>query len=177
MADPRVPGATSEDVELPCGRRVPMDTFDMGMREYACACGQTHAVVMDVHPLGRWIPESTAAVLESVIESADDHETFGTIHLMGMVLEEFPESVAAHDAAEDHSVGWALLWVTAFDARRLHEVIVELLVELMDHAVSHSDDPDQQADFAADLESFDVERFVDTYRRERDFETAGDHAP
>ncbi len=174
MGDPQVPGGTGESIELPCGRRVQVDAFDMGMREYGCACGDAHAVVMDVHPLGRWIPESIVAVLESTVEPADEYDTFGTIHLMGMVLEEFPGDVVVRETSEDHSVGWALLWVTAFEARRLHEIVVELLVELMDHAVSHSDDPAIEREFADQLETFDVTAFVETYREQREFETAGD---
>lgn len=173
MGDPHVPGATGESVELPCGREVTVDEFDMGMREYACTCGDAHAVVMDVHPLGRWIPESIVAVLESIVEPADEYDTFGTIHVMGMVLEEFPEAVVVRETGEDHSVGWALLWVAAFDARRLHELVVELLVELMDHAVGHSDDPAIQREFADRLDAFEVTEFVDTYRENRDFEANG----
>lgn len=174
MGAPHVPGSVEDGFELPCGRTVSLDTFDMGMREYDCPCGSTHAVVMDVHPLGRWIPESIVGVLEAVVEPTDDYDVFGTIHLMGIVLEDFPDAVTVHDASDEPSVGWALLWVTAFDARRLHEIIVELLVELMDHAISHAEDDDLHDTFAEQLESFDVEGFVEEYRAAREFESERD---
>lgn len=174
MSEPQIPGAASEEVELPCGRSVPVEHFDMGMREIDCACGTSHAVIMDVHPLGRWIPESISDVLVEVIEPADEYDAFGTIHLMGMVLEEFPEQTTVYDASEDPSVGWALLWVTAFDAHRLHEVVVELLVELMDHAVGHASTSAVHEDFEDQLAEFDIEAFVEEYRASRDFEDEHD---
>jgi len=33
-----------------------------------------------------------------------------------------------------------MAWVTEFDSRRLHEIVVGFVVELMEHAVSHADD-------------------------------------
>lgn len=174
MGEPRVPGADDGAVELPCGRGVPPNTFDLGMREYPCTCGSRHAVVMDVHPLGRWIPESVVGVLEETIEPTDEYATFGTIHLMGMVLEEFPDAVTVHDSSQDPGVGWALLWVADFDARRLHTVIVELLVELMDHAIGHAEDPTIHGTFDEQLAGFDVDAFVDAYRAARDFEDGRD---
>lgn len=174
MGTPHAPGSPRGALELPCGLEVQLDEFDMGMREYQCACGERHAVVMDVHPLGRWIPESIVDILATVIEPRDDHETFDTIHLMGIVLEEFPDKVTVQDASEDPSVGWALLWVTSFDTRRLHHVIVELLVELMDHAIGHSEDEDVQTTFQGQLTEFDVEAFVEEYRSVRDFESERD---
>lgn len=176
MGEPHIPGASDEFLALPCGTEVPSDDFDMGMREYQCACGTTHAVVMDVHPLARWIPESIVGILETVIEPRDEYDAFGTIHLMGLVMEEFPDRVAVQDASEDPSVGWALLWVTDFDARRLHHVIVELLVELMDHAVGHADDDEIHSTFQSQVSGFDVESFVEEYRTAREFEVDGDHA-
>lgn len=174
MAEPHVPGSGEGEFELPCGRTASLDTFDMGMREYACPCGERHAVVMDVHPLGRWIPESIVEILTEVIEPSDEYDTFGTIHTMGMVLEEFPDAVAVADVSDEPSVGWALIWVTEFDARRLHEIIVELLVELMDHAIGHADDPGVHGTFEEQLQAFDVGAFVEEYRAAREFEDARD---
>jgi len=67
-------------------------------------------------------------------------------------------------------VGYGLLWVADYDARRLHEVVVELLVELVEHAVSHADDEAVVSEFEADLAAFDVAAFVDAYRAERNLE-------
>ena len=100
----------------------------------------------------------------------DEFPEFGTPHVMGIVLEEFPEKVAVADVAEDGHVGYALLWVTDFDSRRLHEVVVELLVELMEHAASHGDD-DTAERFESQMREFDVEAFVEQYREEREFES------
>jgi hypothetical protein len=57
-----------------------------------------------------------------------------------------------------------------FDPRQLHEVVVELLVELMDHAVGHADDEAAASEFEEQLAQFDVAAFVDAYRQERNFE-------
>ena len=176
MGEPGIPTSDENDLTLPCGHIAGLDTFDMGMRVYQCDCGQSHAVVMDVHPLGRWIPESVVRVLEETIEPLDEFDEFSTIHLMGIVIEEFPDAVVIHDASSDPSVGWALLWVTEFDSRQLHEVIVELLVELMDHAISHTDDREIQTSFAELLDSFDIATFVEEYRSMRDFDDQYDRA-
>jgi hypothetical protein len=97
-------------------------------------------------------------------------------HLMGVVIEEFPDQVAVADAAEDGAVGFALAWVTDFDSRRLHEVVVELLVELMEHAVSHAEDDAVMSEFEKQMLQFDVAAFVDQYRRERNFDDRHDTA-
>lgn len=169
MAEPRVPGDRGTTLSLPCGEAVHVRDIDMGMRELACPCGETHAVVVDVHPLGRFVPEFLGTVLRETVESADGG-AFSTAHLMGMVMEEFPDRVIAADVADDGRVGYALVWVTDFDARRLHEVIVELVVELMEHAISHADDPEAVASFEAQMHELDIPAFVEAYRRERDFE-------
>lgn len=57
MAEPRVPGGRGEELDLPCGERKRVYELDMGLREFACDCGETHAVVVDVHPLSRFVPE------------------------------------------------------------------------------------------------------------------------
>ncbi|MGB9987500.1 DUF5815 family protein [Salarchaeum japonicum] len=182
MAEPRVPdddggdggdgGASDGLVELPCGERVPPTAFDLGMREYDCACGDSHAVVMDMHPPGRFLPESIVDVLETAVEPAEDDafEEFGTPHLMGAVMEQVPDEVATYDASAEGEVGYALLWVFDFDSRTLHEYVVELVVELMDHAVSHAESEGAEAEFEAEMASFDVAAFVDEYRAERDWE-------
>jgi hypothetical protein len=175
MTEPRVPGTDEADddwVDLPCGEQAHVKDFDLGMREYACSCGDTHAVVMDMHPPSRFVPEDIVGVLTEAVEPADsdDFEEFGTPHLMGAVLEELPEDVTAIDAQENGSVGYALCWVADMDARALHGVVVELVVELMDHAVSHAQTDDAKTEFQEQLEEFDVEAFVDAYRAEREFE-------
>jgi hypothetical protein len=176
MAEPRVPGSEGADIELPCGESVAVHDLDLGLREYDCACGATHAVVMDVHPLGRFVPEFLADVLRETIETDDEFEEFTTAHVMGIVREEFPDTVVSEDVSENGHVGYSLVWLTDFDARRLHEVVVELLVELMDHAVSHADDEAAVSEFEEWLAEFDVEAFVDQYRQEREFESEHDSA-
>jgi hypothetical protein len=169
MSEPRVPGSRGTDLSLPCGESVAVADLDMGVREFTCACGERHAVVMDVHPPSRFVPESLVAVLRETIEPEDGDE-FDTMHLMGVVLEEFPEHIVAEDVSENSDVGYALVWIADFDARRLHEIVVELIVELMDHAVSHTDDDETASEFERQMHEFDVEEFVTTYRRERDFD-------
>ncbi|MFB6303762.1 MAG: DUF5815 family protein [Haloferacaceae archaeon] len=171
MAEPRVPGDGGDTLELPCGESVSVRDIDMGMREFECACGSTHAVVTDVHPPDRFLPEFLVAVLRETVETtSEEMPEFGTPHLMGIVLEEFPDRVASADVTDDQDVGYALLWVTAFDSRRLHEVIVELVVELMEHAVSHADDGAAVREFEEEMLEFDVAAFVEQYRAERDLE-------
>ncbi|WP_435175797.1 DUF5815 family protein [Halorussus sp. AFM4] len=176
MAEPRVPGGRGAELELPCGESVHVHDLDMGMREYDCACGEAHAVVTDVHPPSRFVPEFLVEVLRATIDTDDDLGEFGTPHVMGVVLEEFPEDVVSENVEDDQDVGYALVWVTDFDSRRLHEIVVELLVELMEHAVSHADDDSAMAQFEEDMLDFDVSAFVDQYRRERDFSGPHDQA-
>ena len=176
MAEPRVPGSERADIELPCGESVAVHDLDMGLREYECSCGEAHAVVMNVHPLGRFVPEFLGDVLRETIETADEFPEFTTAHVMGIVVEEFPEAVVSEELSEDGQVGYSMIWLADFDARRLHEVVVELLLELMDHAVSHTDDDEAAAQFEQCLHEFDVETFVDQYRDEREFETEHDSA-
>ena len=175
MAQPRVPGG-DDDIELPCGETVTVHDLDLGLRDYACDCGERHAVVMDVHPLGRFVPEFLADALRETVNTADEFEEFTTAHVMGIVREEFPDRTVSQDVSEDGSVGYSLVWLTDFDSRRLHEVVVELLVELMDHAVSHADDTEAQSEFQQWLAQFDVTEFVDQYRAEREFESEHDSA-
>ncbi|MGB9964889.1 DUF5815 family protein [Halobacterium sp. CBA1126] len=174
MTEPRVPGAEDDDawVDLPCGEQAHVKDFDLGMREYDCSCGETHAVVMDMHPPSRFVPEDIVGVLKEAVTPApdDEFEEFGTPHLMGAVMEQLPEDIVAVDESENGSVGYALLWVTDLDARELHEVVVELVVELMDHAVSHADDSGTESEFEQQMEEFDVSEFVDAYRAQRDFD-------
>lgn len=176
MPEPRVPGDTGDDLELPCGEVVQPTDFDLGMREYHCACGERHAVVMDIHPLARFVPEFLVETLRETITTDDDFETFGTAHAMAMVGEEFPEKMVSTDCSTDGSVGYALLWISDFDSRRLHEIVVELLLELMEHAISHAEDDAVQTEFEQYMHDFDLEEFVDLYREEREFETEHDSA-
>ncbi len=170
MAEPHIPGGAAGSLELPCGESVSIHELDMGMRDLACACGDKHAVVVDVHPVSRFVPESIVAVLQETIETEDSFPEFGMPHVMGMVMEEFPEAVVTQDVSEDGGVGYALVWVTDFDSRRLHTIVVELLVELMEHAASHGD-ADVATEFEDQMMDFDVEAFVDAYRDQRDFES------
>lgn len=177
MTEPRIPGTSPGDgarLELPCGESIDPHELDLGVREFDCDCGESHAVVMDVHPPTRFVPEFLVETLRQTVETEDEFEQFGTAHLLGVAMEEFPEGIVAHDAAEDGSVGYALLWVADFDSRRLHEIVVELIIELMEHAVSHADDDEVLTEFERAMLDFDVEEFVDQYRAERDFEDEHD---
>jgi len=176
MAQPRVPGDSPGTIDLPCGETVSISALDLGMREFRCDCGDDHAVVMDVHPPARFVPEAIVEVLRESVTVEDEFEEFGTPHVMGAVLEEFPDRVVVHDASGDGEVGYALCWIADFDDRRLHEVVVDLLVELMDHAISHAEDDAHAATFQDHLEDFDVEAFVEQYRRQRDLDSGSDPA-
>ena len=176
MAEPRVPGGRESELELTCGELVDTHDFHLGMREFACDCGQTHGVVLDPHPLARFVPEFLTEVLHATIETSDDYEEFKTVHLMGVVMEEFPDKVVAADTSEDGSVGFSLAWVSDFDSHRLHEIVVELLVELMEHAISHAEDDDVMAEFEEQMLQFDVDAFVEQYRDERNFDGRSDTA-
>ncbi len=169
MAQPRVPGGRGETLELPCGESVALNQFDLGMREFECDCGETHGVVMDVHPPDRFLPEFLVSILQEAIETtSEEMPEFGTPHLLGIVLEEFPSLVVAHDASDDQSVGFSMLWVTDFDSRTLHETIVELVIELMEHAMSHAEDTGALTEFEQKMHQFDVSAFVEEYRDQRD---------
>lgn len=165
---------TGEQLELPCGEQVRPGELDLGMREFGCGCGETHAVVMDVHPLARFVPEFLVDTLRETIETDDDFEQFGTPHALAMVREDFPDEVVSADCSTDGNVGYALLWVTTYDARRLHEIVVELLLELMEHAISHSDNETIEQEFEQYVAQFDLEEFVTMYRNEREFESEHD---
>ena len=173
MVEPRVPGGTDEQLELPCGETVRTHDLDLGMRELACACGETHAVVMDVHPLGRFVPEFLVDTLRATISTEDEFDEFSTPHALAMVREEYPEAVAVADCSGDGQVGYGLVWVADMDSRELHRTVVELLVELMEHAISHADDGPTVTEFEEQLAEFDLDAFVDAYREERDFEEEG----
>ncbi|WP_336024785.1 DUF5815 family protein [Halobellus salinisoli] len=169
MAQPQVPGDGGETLELPCGETRSVRSFDLGMREFECACGERHAIVMDAHPPERFLPEFLVSVLQEAVETtSEEMPEFGTAHLLGIVLEEFPQQVASADVSDDGDVGAGILWVTDFDSRRLHEIIVELVVELMEHAVSHADDESAVSAFETQMLDFDVREFVAEYRAERD---------
>ncbi|MDS0294265.1 DUF5815 family protein [Halogeometricum luteum] len=169
MAQPRVPGGPGEDLELPCGETKPVRSLDLGLREFDCPCGESHAVVMDVHPPERFLPDFLVEVLQEAVETtSEEMPEFGTAHLMGIVLEEFPRKVVSEDVSDDGDVGAGIVWVTDFDSRRLHEIIVELVVELMEHAVSHAEDDAAVSDFETKMLDFDVGEFVEQYRAQRD---------
>jgi len=174
MTEPRVPGSGDTTVDLPCGERIDARDVDMGMRDLSCACGAEHAVVTDVHPPSRFFPETLVENLRFAVETEDDFGEFGTPHLMGMVMEEFPQAIVSVDVSQNGDVGYAMLWVADFDSRRLHEVVVELVVELMEHALSHASDEDARSEFERQMQQFDVAEFVEQYRRDRDFESEHD---
>jgi hypothetical protein len=170
MTGPRVP-AEGESLTLPCGETLPRGELDLGMREVDCDCGDSHAVVMDVHPPERFLPEFLVETLREAVETtSEEMPEFGTPHLLGMVLEEFPDRVVADEAADDGDVGYAMAWITAFDSRRLHAVIVELVIELMEHAVGHADDDAALRAFEERTVEVDVDEFVDQYRAQRDLD-------
>lgn len=173
MTEPRVPGGTDERLDLPCGETVHTHDLDLGMREYTCSCGNSHAVVMDVHPLGRFVPEFLVDTLRTTIATDDNYDEFSTPHALAMVREEFPDTVAVADCSGDGEVGYGLVWVTEQDSRELHRIVVELLVELMEHAISHADDGPTVAEFEAQLDEFEIDAFIDAYREERDFDEDG----
>ncbi|MFT4945902.1 MAG: hypothetical protein ACI8TL_000130, partial [Natronomonas sp.] len=105
MAQPRVPGGTDDQLELSCGETVDTHDLDLGMRELSCACGASHAVVMDVHPLGRFVPEFLVDTLRATISTEDEYDEFSTAHALAMVREEYPEVVAVADCSGDGDVG------------------------------------------------------------------------
>jgi len=51
-----------------------------------------------------------------------------------------------------------------------------LLVELMEHAISHADSTEAMSAFEEQMLEFDVSEFVEQYRDEREFETEHDQA-
>lgn len=175
MAEPHVPGNRRSVLRLACGETVDPRDLDLGLREWRCSCGATHAVVMDVHPPERFLPSFLVETLQGAVDVADSFGEFGTPHLMGLVLEEFPEEVAVADVSDDGTVGNALVWMTDFDARRLHEIIVELVIELMEHAVSHAEDESALSTFEESMQSFDIPTFVEDYRATR--ELSADDVP
>jgi hypothetical protein len=163
--------AGDERLELPCGETVSLGSLDLGMRELDCDCGETHAVVMDMHPPTRFFPDFLVETLEEAVETdSEEMPDFGTPHLMGIVMEEFPEQVSVADASDDGDVGFALVWVTGFDSRRLHEIVVELVIELMEHAVSHAESERAMTQFEEQMLDFDVTEFVEEYRDQRDLD-------
>ncbi|SDY40553.1 DUF5815 family protein [Halobellus clavatus] len=165
------PSGGGETLDLPCGEAKGVRSLDLGMREFECGCGERHAVVMDAHPAERFLPDFLVSVLREAVETtSEEMPEFGTAHLMGIVLEEFPEQVASADVSDDGDVGAGIVWVTDFDSRRLHEVVVELVVELMEHAVSHADDESAVSEFERQMLDFDVSEFVAEYRAERDLD-------
>ncbi|WP_435197195.1 DUF5815 family protein [Natronomonas sp. EA1] len=170
MVEPRVPGTDDGRLELPCGESVHVHDIDLGMRTYECDCGASHAVVTDVHPLSRFVPEFLVEVLRETVDTADDFGEFSMPHLMGIVLEEFPEQVVSKDVSENGHVGYSMLWLTDFDTRRLHAIAVELIVELMEHAISHASDDGAMGQFEEQMLEFDIDAFVEEYRAKRDFD-------
>ena len=172
MAQPGVPSDTSDStIELACGETIRSSDLDLGMREFRCDCGATHAVVMDPHPPTRFLPESVTEVLaETLAAKGTETEEFGTIPLMGLVMDAHPEDLVAHDATEDGATGFAVAWISMFDSRALHETVVETVLGVMADAVTEVGDESATAAFTDHRAEFDVEEFVTEYREVRDFD-------
>jgi hypothetical protein len=173
-ATPHVPGKQASTVDVPgTDRSIPVRELDMGMRETTID-GETYAVVVDVHPLTRFLPPEIVDTLEATIEPGDESDRFGIHHLMASVGERHPEAVSMADVSDNGEVGYALVWLVAHDSHTLHEMVVELVLELMEHAVGHAEDESVQEAFESYREEFDVETFVEQYRSQRDFEDEDD---
>ena len=155
---------------LPCGTSIDSHRIDLGMRELKCECGKTHAIVTDINPLTRFLPEFLVVSLEELIEVRDSDKWggLGMVHLMGLVMEDFPEETVFFDASEDGYLGYSMLWIFDFDAWRLHEIIIELIIEMMEHGMSHSGDKNAIAEFEKQMLQFDIKEFVKEYRETRD---------
>jgi len=69
------------------------------MREFKCDCGETHAVVMDVHPRSGSSRTFWSIAPRAIETTSEEMPEFDTPHLLGVVLEEFPEAVVAYDAS------------------------------------------------------------------------------
>jgi hypothetical protein len=177
MSLPGVPGEADDELVLPCGEELDPHDLDLGMREYSCPCGATHAVVMDVHPLGRFVPEFLVDTLRETIATDDEYDEFSMPHVLAMIREEYPDEVASADLSGDGHVGYGLVWMTDFGSRELHEKVVEEVVDLMEHAISHAEDGPTAREFEQQLEEFELEAFVEAYRQERDFDSEYDTAP
>ncbi len=176
MAQPGVPGGPDHRLDLPCGESVNVRELDLGTREFECDCGETHAVVMDTDSLERFVPSFLAEVLRETVETEDDYREFSTTHLMGLVSEVHSEAIVSADVSDDGQVGYALVWVSGLDARDLHEVVVEHVLDLMEQAIETADDEAAVNEFEEYVGEFDVATFVDEYRAERDFESEHDTA-
>lgn len=176
MVEPHVPGESDDRIELPCGEKIHPHDLDLGVRELDCVCGDQHAVVMDIHPLGRFIPEFLVETLRETITTDDQFHEFSMPHAIAMVREDHPADVVSGDMSGDGDVGYGLVWISTFDSRELHTILVELVVELMEHAISHAEDGPTATEFETKLAEFDVEGFVDAYRAERNFEDEYDTA-
>jgi hypothetical protein len=158
-------------IELPCGESITAGDLHLGMRELRCDCGAAHAVVLDPHPPTRFLPTSVAEVLaETLATEGTDGEEFDTVALMGLLMDAYPERIVTHDAAEDGTTGYALAWIAEFDARELHERVVETVLGVMAEAVTEAGNEDATAAFTDHRSEFDVGEFVAEYREVRDFE-------
>jgi hypothetical protein len=171
---PHVPGKHASQIEVPdSDRSIPVGDLDMGMRETTID-GETYAVVTDVHPLTRFLPPEIVSTLEAAVEPGDESEQFGTHHLMARVQERHPDAVSVADVSDNGEVGYALVWLVGYDSRTLHEIVVAIVLELMEHAVGHAEDDAVQAEFEEYRAQFDAATFVEQYRDRRDFEDEDD---
>ncbi|MFB6162907.1 MAG: DUF5815 family protein [Halococcoides sp.] len=170
MPVPGVPTDDDPELELPCGETVDAREFDLNTSEIDCECGEAHGVVLDTDPLTRFVPDQMARILEETVKPRETDHTFGTLHAMGMLADEVPQTVASADVSENGDLGFNYVWVSDFTAREVHVLLVQLLVDLMDHAVDEVGDDSIKSQFTEQLEGLDVEEFVDQYRTERSFE-------
>lgn len=151
------------EIKLPCGGQVDARQFDLSTQTMCCSCGDVHAVVTSAETLDRFVPEAVVDALRATVEPADTAEPFGVTHVLAKLHEEHPDRISSADLSEIGEVGYARLWVTRFDGRRLHEHVVEALIELMSHAMGQADN-ETAAAFDQQLAAFDAAAFVDTYR-------------
>lgn len=167
---------TGFGIELPCGEQTTVGELDLGQREIDCTCGDRHAVVYDVNPPSRFLPPTVVETLEETIEPADEFETFETAHLMGQVIEAYPDQVTTYNAGADSSVGFGIVWITSFDAQTLHEIVVRQTLALMETAISDEQSTAYEQ-FQTAKEQFDVVEFTKQYRTQRDYEEPPDERP
>lgn len=172
MTQPGVPSLPNDStVELPCGETVSTDDLDLGMREYECECGSSHAVVLDPHPPTRFLPETVTDVLVNTLQiDGREENRFDTNALMGLVQDRHSDRIVTLDAAEDGTIGFALAWIADFDSYTLHEIVVETVLELMSRAVDDGGNESARKAFTEHRADLDVEAFVSQYREVRNFD-------
>lgn len=150
------------ELELPCGEQIDARQFDPNTQTICCSCGESHAVVASAETLDRFVPDEVVEILRATVDP-EGTGSFGVTHVLAKVHATYPARISSADLSEVNDVGYAKLWVTEFDDRRLHEIVVEVLVELMSHMMEHADNETAVA-FEQQLAGFDAAAFVDAYR-------------